>query len=197
MLYIYILYYGLFIYIYAYLESEVKCIILYMYADMVKLLSMFHLHCNCVNLWRMAKQSSRYALEEGLRRCPPLAVWRRCQPLFQKGLGNLGQGSHPPASLSNQPTWMFFVMWDEMFQITKVPDFHQKLAMWESGNSLLVNIRVFNYSDWLVSCHLKKEANGCWLLEIPPKLITNHKYKMDQDGPPTSYKWRHSPTYNW
>lgn len=100
---------------------------MYVSTCMVKILSMFHLHCNFVNLWRMAKQSSRYALKKGLGQA--FHVW--LQPLFQQGLEIWVKGSHLlywDYWATNQPeSFTSDVRWD-VLDIAKM-DFHHKFGV--------------------------------------------------------------------
>ena len=112
-------------YVYDIVWSEV-CNFIHVRLDMYGecLLSMFHLHCNFVNLWRMAKQSSRYALKKGLGQA--FHVW--LQPLFQQGLEIWVKGSHLLYWATNQPeSFTSDVRWD-VLEIAKM-DFHHKFGV--------------------------------------------------------------------
>lgn len=147
---------------------------------MVKLLSMFHLHCNFVNLWRMAKQSSRYALKKGLSQA--FHVW--LQPLFQQGLEIWVKGSHLLYWATNQPeSFTSDVRWD-VLEIAKIYPSQVWCHVRESAcerKSEFVKIWVL-ISDYIISklSPLKQKplVVGCWNSFPPPKKkeqkITNH-----------------------
>ena len=81
-----------------------------------KLLSMFHLHCNFVNLWRMAKQSSRYALKTGLGQ----ALTSGCSLSFNRDWEIWVKGSHLLYWATNQPESFTSDVRRDVLEIAKI-----------------------------------------------------------------------------